>query len=469
MAGPILSLRRSLNRALALKVVLVVALVGVTLTLPRSQGAHADEPAANTSVPCVFPFTPTTYEGTRDRKMYLDTIDLAAFNMLFPGDPYFGLPDIAVGPRDNRWTQPGQVPPVLLKSIAYVESSIAQGDSSVAWGSIGPALVAFDCGHGISQVTTDMTLPEGEGGLGSPNQALVATHFAYNIARGAAVLVEKWNKAPDELPIAGSNTQGHPSLLENWYYAVWAYNGFTGPGSGRSNHPMDPIYGNWPRTPYSCGPTDDGLGHNRSNYPYQELVFGCAAHPPVIDGATLWDPQPISLPDLNNKTVKQALDLTNFVFPYSKMDIPTPPPFHMDSTPSPDPALRDQILGSPQMALSTTEAEVDFVPGEQASTADIDVFNTGTGVLAWYALGPESWLKVTPYTGVAVGLDMPCTPGAPCDRAGHVKISVDPQLVPPGTSSVQVVIQGLGLPINQIVNLTVKQVDSLDNVALSGN
>ena len=318
-------------------------------------------------------------------------------------------------------------------------------------------------------VTTDMTLPEGEGGLGSPNQALVATHFAYNIARGAAVLIDKWNKAPDELPIAGSDTQGHPALLENWYFAVWAYNGFTGPGSGRSNHPMDPIYGSWPRTPYSCGPTSDGLGHNRSNYPYQELVFGCAAHPPVVDGDPLWTGQPISLPDLNNKDVKQALDLKNFVFPYSKMDIPTTPPFHMDSTPAPDPALRDQILGSPDMALSTTDAEVDFVPGEDASTASIDVFNTGTGVLAWYALGPDSWLKITPYTGVAVGLDMPCTPGAPCDRAGHIKITVDPKLAPPGTTSIPIVIQGLGLPMNQTVTLTVRQVDSLDNVALAGN
>jgi hypothetical protein len=453
-----------LRRATALKIVFALALVCVTLALPGSPAARAD---GNTT--CVFPFAPTTYEGTRDRKMFLDTIDLAAFDMLFPGDPYFGLPPIEVGPRDDRWTEPGFVPPVLLKSIAYIESAIAQGDASVPFGSVGPALVAFDCGHGVTQVTNDMTLPDGEAGLGSPQQALVATHFAYNIARGAAVLVDKWNKAPEELPIAGSNTQGHPALLENWYYAVWAYNGFTGPGSGHSNHPMDPIYGEWPRTSYSCGPANDGLGHNRNNYPYQELVFGCAGHPPEVDGVPLWDAQPVSLPDLNSKTVKQALDFKNFVYPYSRMDIPTASPFHMDFTPAPDPSLRDEILGTPELALSTTDTQIDFVPGDTASTQDIDVFNTGSGLLAWYALGSASWLKVTPYTGVAVGLNLPCNPGVPCDRAGHIAITVDPKKAPPGATDLQLVIQGLGLPLNEIVTVHVNQVDSLDQVALSGH
>src|SRR5690606_3238157 len=137
-------------------------------------GARAGEPEEEEG--CAFPFTPTTYEGTRDRQLFLDTIELAAFDMLFPEDPYFGLAPIEVGLRDSeRNTQQALVPPVSLKAIAYVESAIAQASSETPYGSIGAALVAFDCGHGITQVTTGMTVPTGELGRGSPEQALVAT------------------------------------------------------------------------------------------------------------------------------------------------------------------------------------------------------------------------------------------------------------------------------------------------------
>ena len=235
----------------ALKLTLAAALVVLTLALQPADGARADG--------CAFPFTPTTYEGLRDRKLFLDTIDLAAFDMLFPGDPYFGLPPIEVGGRNSgRETEPGKVPPVILKAIAYIESAIAQADGTTPFGSIGPALVAFDCGHGVTQVTTGMTVPTGEAGRGSPQQALVATHFAYNIARGAAILIDKWNEAPEENPIVGSNTGAFPALLENWYYAIWNYNGFTGPGANRSNHPMDPIYGSWPARRTAAGPSRTG-------------------------------------------------------------------------------------------------------------------------------------------------------------------------------------------------------------------
>ena len=156
------------------------------------------------------------------------------------------------------------------------------------FGGIGPALISFDCGHGIMQVTSGMTVPLGDDGRASPEQLLVATHYAYNIARGAAILADKWNAAPEYRPIAGTDTDSDPSIVENWYFAVWSYNGFTGPGAKRSNHPMDPVYGAWPRTPYSCGAANDGYGHNRGSYPYQELVWGCATRPPVVDGRQLW-------------------------------------------------------------------------------------------------------------------------------------------------------------------------------------
>ena len=175
---------------------LALALVGGLLaaTAGRPAPAHAEG--------CAFPFTPTSYEDLKDRKLFTDTIELAAFNMLFPDDPYFGLPDLEFGPRNARQTEAGKIPTVLLKAIGWIESSITQAAGHVPFGSIGPALVSFDCGHGVAQVTSGMTVPAGEDGRGSPEQALVASHFAYNIARGAFILADKWNDAPEKRPIS---------------------------------------------------------------------------------------------------------------------------------------------------------------------------------------------------------------------------------------------------------------------------
>ena len=298
---------------------------------------------------------------------------------------------------------------------------------------------------------------------------MVATHFAYNIARGAAILVDKWNEAPEELPIVGSDTSGHPALIENWYYAVWNYNGFTGPGANRSNHPMDPIYGSWPRTPYSCGPVSDGLGHNRSNYPYQELVIGCATNPPVVDGEPLWQSQPVSLPDLNNPAVSQPLALENFVFPYTHMDIPSPQPFHLDETPRPPAGLRDTIVGSPAIAVSNTFVQIAYAEGIGSSIQVVDVFNTGSGVLAWYAIPSAPWLQVLPYAGVAVGLGYECNFAAPCDRAGHIEVSVDPALLPPDVSQGQIGLLALGTSQTLVITVYLDEVMLPTGLGISGN
>lgn len=438
-------------RRLRLAVSAGLVLLAATLAFgPAQKSVRAD--------PCVFPFTPTAYEDLKDRRLFLDTIELASFNLLFPGDPYFGLPDIEFGPRTNRQKGPGKIPPVLLKSVGWIESSITQAAVDAPFGSIGPALVSFDCGHGIAQVTSGMTLPAGESGRGSPEQALVATHFAYNIARGAVILATKWNEAPEEKPIAGIDTNGHPAILENWYYAVWAYNGFTGPGANRSNHPLDPIYGTWPRSPYSCGPTGDGKGHNRGRYPYQELVFGCATSPPIVEGKPLWQAQPVTLPDLSNPTWRNALKLENFVFPYAKMDIPSPPPFHMDTTPPPDPSLKTKILGSPTIQVDKPAVKVGSTAGSGSTVEVVNVQNTGTGVLAWYAIPSVPWITIAPYTGVAVGPNLPCTPNAPCDRNGRLEISVDSTKAPPGRQQVAVRLQALGTAQAVTINVEVSPV-----------
>jgi hypothetical protein len=433
--------------------------LALLLLLLGSAGAAGPSQAPRpASADCVFPFTPTAYEDLKNRRLFLDTIELASFNLLFPGEPYFGLPDLEYGPRDRRMRETGAIPPVLLKSIAWIESSITQAGFDIPFGAIGPALVSFDCGHGVTQVTSGMTVPLGENGRGSPEQALVATHFAYNIARGAFILADKWNEAPENRPIVGTDTNGHPKVLENWYYAVWSYNGFTGPGANRSNHPMDPIYGAWPRPAYSCGGTGDGKAHNRGNYPYQELVFGCAANPPLLDGRPLWTAQAISLPDLNDPKWKEALKLENFIFPYAKMDIPTPPPFHIDPTEKPQNVDRNRILGAPKLEVVRKDVKVGFAPNGGSTVEIVDLANTGTGVLAWYAIPSVPWLNVTPYAGSAVGDNLACEKDAPCDRRDHLQISVDSAKAPPGKRTVQVTVQALGSGQSAVINVEVSQV-----------
>ncbi len=420
---------------IALLLVLLAAIAIVPARGHRAEVAQA----------CAFVDPPTTYETTEDRRLYMATMDLAGYDMLFPRDRFFSQGFVESGTRTNRTNGPDTyVPPTLLKSISWIESLTAQGGSSLPFGAIGPALVSFDCGYGLAQVTSGMTAPLGENNQATDEQALVATHFAYNIGRGAAILIDKWNGAPEARPIAGIDTNSDPHIVENWYFAVWGYNGFTGPGANRSNHPVDPVYGSWPRTPYSCGPSTDGLGHNRSQYPYQELVFGCMAHPPTVAGQLLWKPLEVSLPDLNNPYWRTPLNLANFSAPFTNMDIPTPKPSHTDTTPKPPDWVRPLVLGAPRLSVDRPILLVNVRPGQSATPAEVRISNTGTGIVPWKVSSNKSWVTVSLQAGVAVGSDLPCLSDSPCERTAVLKISADPKKVL-GSDAAVVKIQGLGI------------------------
>ncbi len=94
------------------------------------------------------------------------------------------------------------------------------------------------------------------------------------------MLVERWNAAPRTLPIIGDRD---PNIIENWYYAVWAYNKWTA-----ANNPNNPDLP-WPRPAFTGK-------ENRTNYPYQELVWGLAANPPSVAGQPMWEPVALALP-----------------------------------------------------------------------------------------------------------------------------------------------------------------------------
>jgi len=433
-----------------LAVALVALLLAIVAIGPASR-AEATHSCASTGSP-LGPFSFLAYEAADYRNTYSQALELAAYNALFPDLPGFALPPLETGPREagSSQTTAPYIPPVLLKAIAWIESAWAQADANTPYGQIGPTLVSHDCGYGIMQITSGM-----QNVTGVPNleQAMIGGHYAFNIARGAKILADKWNLAPEFRPIAGNRDPLRP---ENWYFALWGYNGFA-----FRNHPLNPDYPP-DRPPFSCGPLDDGLGHDRSLYPYQELIIGCAAHPPVRAGAPLWEPQQIPLPDLSNPAYAGPLKLENwnacsYQAQCAAMDIPqpglAPSPSPSDGPPSPSPSdaspspsdapasapasiSRGELMGLPYLNVSQTYVPLMAIPPAFNESREVVISNGGTGVLAWRAMASQPWIKLSRYQGVALGNDLNAV-------SSSLAISTDTSGLPPGTYSGSVTIESL--------------------------
>ena len=99
------------------------------------------------------------------------------------------------------------VPPVIVKSIAYAESNLRQFHN-------GQPLLSFDGkSWGIMQVSP--------GAHGQFDEEKLKYNIEYNIAAGIEILLEKWSL---NLTTIGN---GDPRTLENWYFSIWAYNGWS--------------------------------------------------------------------------------------------------------------------------------------------------------------------------------------------------------------------------------------------------
>lgn len=106
------------------------------------------------------------------------------------------------------------IPSVILKSIARVESVYKQfnPDGSVFTGVSGSI--------GLMQIYNK---------YGWFDDEKLKYDIDYNIEAGADVLLRKWDLALEKLPQIGNMD---PNILENWYFAIWAYNGWS-----ESNNP----------------------------------------------------------------------------------------------------------------------------------------------------------------------------------------------------------------------------------------
>lgn len=229
----------------------------------------------------------------------VNLFELAGNNRLGSSAP--ALPQMFQGYPLNHTKQiQPYAPCILLKAIGYTESP-GWKQFNANYGEYGYTVIAPDCGYGIMQITYGMD------GTGGYSPAHVAGSPTYNIGTGALFLANQWNAVNKYI---GNR---NPHVVEDWYYATWAYN----EGSvGTYNNPNR----NCPLTNPLCGtawnpnrPSFDGT-QPRSWYPYQELVWGYANNPPndpVNPNVEVWQPASLTLP---NKSL-----------------ITDPPPEHIDT------------------------------------------------------------------------------------------------------------------------------------------
>ncbi|HEU0130061.1 MAG TPA: GDSL-type esterase/lipase family protein [Mycobacteriales bacterium] len=189
----------------------------------------------------------------------------------------------------------GRVPAQVLLGILAQEANLKQASYHALPGTAGNPLIAdyygvtysssgaiigmdytkADCGYGIAQVTDHMTT--GDTYYTADQRKMIATDYAANMAAGLRVLGEKWNQLRSQVTYAHTGT---PTIVENWYFAIWGYNtGVYAPsgtnpyGVGWTNNPANADYPldrqKFLRTTY------EDAAHP-SDWPYQERVIGWA-------------------------------------------------------------------------------------------------------------------------------------------------------------------------------------------------
>lgn len=100
------------------------------------------------------------------------------------------------------------IPDVILKAIAWKESNYRQFDKN------GNPFVSYG-NTGIMQINKVHK---------HLDQNLLKNDIRYNIEAGANLLLAHFNAAGKRIPKVGDM---NPQILENWYFPLWAYNGWS--------------------------------------------------------------------------------------------------------------------------------------------------------------------------------------------------------------------------------------------------
>ncbi|MDD4088141.1 MAG: S-layer homology domain-containing protein [Tissierellia bacterium] len=109
------------------------------------------------------------------------------------------------------------IPAILLKGIARVESVYKHFNSDGS-----PKI----CGTSIGLMQINNV-------YGGYDNYKLKYDILYNIEAGADVLLNKWSMSSYNQVSSVGNMD--PNILENWYFALWAYNGWS-----QSNNPVSP-------------------------------------------------------------------------------------------------------------------------------------------------------------------------------------------------------------------------------------
>ncbi|GCB47500.1 hypothetical protein SNL152K_4805 [Streptomyces sp. NL15-2K] len=190
----------------------------------------------------------------------------------------------------------GRVPAQIMLGVLSQESNLVQASPRAAAGESGNFIQggyygnagsvhtvdwsAADCGYGVSQVTTGMA--RSDTNYTVEQQKAITVDYAANIAAGLQILQDKWNQLYDHGLLVNG---GDPQYLENWWYALWAYNsGFNEPNASDSAAPWglgwfnNPANGLYPpdRKMFLSSGEDDARTPNLWTYP--ERVLGWAAY-----------------------------------------------------------------------------------------------------------------------------------------------------------------------------------------------
>ena len=207
------------------------------------------------------------------------TFDNAATNSLGSSGPTYSLATRGVCPNVSQVavSPSNPIPSVILKAMGWQESSWRQFDcdhdfaDEWDWTYIGGS-----CDYGIMQVVYTGTTTWFD-------PVRLAGEIPYNIGTGTNFLIkEKWNWLNSSVggPCRQIGAANHVTP-EELYYAVTAYNRWD-----NYNDPNNKARFSPERPPYRDA-------SSTSDYPYQERVWGWAAHPDTLSGQTLWTPQRI--------------------------------------------------------------------------------------------------------------------------------------------------------------------------------
>lgn len=120
------------------------------------------------------------------------------------------------------------VPSVLIKSIAYLESGLQHFNSN------GTPKISRAGNIGLMQVGNYNNMFDTE---------RLKYDIEYNINAGIDILLMKWNSSVKNNSISNVGNMD-PNILENWYFALWAYNGWIARNNPNvsSNTYQDRIY-----------------------------------------------------------------------------------------------------------------------------------------------------------------------------------------------------------------------------------